>query len=106
VGHREDLAVEGFTLEETSFVDGPLAEDAPVEVQHRAHGEVNPGRVSIEDGTWTVRFDAPVLAIASGQSAALYSGDCLLGGGIISKTHFSSRNTGAYSGISAPENVV
>jgi tRNA-specific 2-thiouridylase len=103
VGDRDDLLVEGFTLEEPSFVDAPLNDGAPVEVQHRAHGEVNGGRIYIEDGTWTIRFDTPVRAIAPGQSAALYAGERLLGGGIINSA-FPSRFPGEIAGTSAPEN--
>jgi tRNA-specific 2-thiouridylase len=106
VGDRDELMVETFTLEEESFVDGPPVNGSSVEVQHRAHGDVHRARLSIEDGTWTVRYDEPVAAVAAGQSAAFYKGDRLLGGGIIVGTHCLSRNTGTYSGISAPETVV
>jgi tRNA-specific 2-thiouridylase len=91
VGDRDDLMVQSFTLEEPSFVGASPAEGTSVDVQHRAHGEVNGARLRLEDGAWTVRFDAPVRAIAAGQSAAFYEGDRLLGGGIIATTEAAAR---------------
>ena len=91
VGDRDDLMVETLTLEEPSFVDGPPAPGMSVEVQHRAHGEVNGATLSREDGAWVVRYDEPVAAIAAGQSAAFYNGDRLLGGGIIAGTDAAER---------------
>lgn len=90
VGDRSDLEVSGIVVDEVSFVDRSLPVGAPVHVQHRAHGEVNTGRVvrAGPDGL-TVAFDGPVAAIAPGQSAALYFAadpDELVGGGIISET--------------------
>jgi tRNA-specific 2-thiouridylase len=106
VGDRRDLVVEGFTIDEASFVDGPPDDGTPIEVQHRAHGDVNPGRLTREGGRWSVRFETPVAALAAGQSAAFYSGHHLLGGGIISATFpFPSRISGAIGGVPAPENV-
>ena len=90
VGERADLEVSGFVVDEVSFVGEPLIEGTAVQIQHRAHGDVNPGRVLRADPAGiTVTFDAPVAAIAPGQSAAFYSADDpdeLLGGGIIAST--------------------
>ena len=38
-----------------------------------------------ENGTVTAKFEAPQFAVTPGQSAVFYSGDYLLGGGIIVK---------------------
>jgi tRNA-specific 2-thiouridylase len=90
IGDREDLAVGGLGAAEVSFVDAPPAEGDGVYVQHRAHGEVHRGRVVKADARgFEIDYDEPVLAVAPGQSAALYSLDepeLLLGGGIISAT--------------------
>jgi tRNA-uridine 2-sulfurtransferase len=90
VASREELATSGFRAEEASFV-GPVPPDGTeVLVQHRAHGEVAPGRVDAgTEGGFEVAFERPVEAVAPGQSAALYSADDpdeLLGGGIIAST--------------------
>jgi tRNA-uridine 2-sulfurtransferase len=90
VGGRDDLAVGGLVADEASFVDGPPPEGARVEVQHRAHGEVHGGTlVSSTNKSFEVVYDAPVTAVAPGQSAVLYSADdpdAVMGGGIISAT--------------------
>jgi tRNA-specific 2-thiouridylase len=88
VGSRSDLAVSGFDAAEASFVF-PIRESRRVMIQHRAHGEVNPGTVSIRSsGKIRVIYDRPVDSVAPGQSAALYDtgGAELLGGGIIAST--------------------
>ncbi|MGI8774202.1 MAG: tRNA 2-thiouridine(34) synthase MnmA [Actinomycetota bacterium] len=93
VGSRADLTVDSFSIEEPSFTDGPPPDGIPVLVQHRAHGSVNPGRLSRAGDGFEVLYDAPVEAISPGQSAAFYSAeepDLLLGGGIITATRRAS----------------
>lgn len=90
VGPREELVVSGFETAETSFVGSPPKSGTRVLVQHRAHGDPFPGSLEVLDGgDVRVAFDAPVEAVAPGQSAAFYSAaepDELIGGGIISAT--------------------
>ena len=90
VGSRPDLAVGGLLAEEASFVSSSPAPGAPLLIQHRAHGEVHPGRLLENDGlTFEIVFDHSVTAVAPGQSVALYSADEpdeLIGGGIIAAT--------------------
>ena len=90
VGAKEDLDVDGFVIDEVSFVGVPPQDEASVVVQHRAHGETNPASLRpVGDGRYQVRYDGPVSAISPGQSAAFYdeaSGEELLGGGIIAAT--------------------
>jgi tRNA-specific 2-thiouridylase len=89
VGARDDLAVDGFSTVETSYVGGPLPPGRRVLVQHRAHGDAHPATVVSSDGSLGLTFDEPVEAVARGQSAAFYSTgapDELLGGGVIAST--------------------
>ena len=90
IGDRADLAVGGLIADEASFVHHRPAEGTSVLVQHRAHGDVNGGRlVSSAGGSFEIAYDEPVLAVAPGQSVALYDAedpDVLVGGGIISAT--------------------
>lgn len=80
LGRRGDLEVGSITLDQITFVDSPVA--GAVEVQYRAHGEAV-GAVLEGD---QVRFDRPQSAVAPGQTAAFYTGDEVLGGGIIAST--------------------
>jgi tRNA-specific 2-thiouridylase len=90
IGGRGALDVIGLRGAETSFVSGAPSAPRRVWVQHRAHGEVNPGTLTVRAGqTVEIAFDDPVRAIAPGQSAAFYSFDHpdeLLGGAVISET--------------------
>jgi tRNA-specific 2-thiouridylase len=89
VGPRSDLGVSELLVEETSFIDAVPQEGLEVLVQHRAHGEVAPGRLYLDEAGARVVYDQPVQAIAPGQSAAFYNvtdPDELLGGGIIAST--------------------
>lgn len=93
VGSREELAVSGFCLEETSFTGDDLPGGARVLVQYRAHGDVRPARLRNAAGALSLVFDAPVEGIAPGQSAAMYSASDpteLVGGGIIKETYPAS----------------
>ena len=90
VGGRDDLSVGGLVVEEASFVADIPQPGTSLFVQHRAHGEVHAGRVvERSEGTFSIAYDAPVGAVAPGQSAVLYSAtnpDEVLGGGIVSET--------------------
>ena len=90
VGPKEGLAVDGFVVNEVSFVAEETKAEVPVAVQHRAHGETNPASlVPLDDGSYEVHYEDPVNAISPGQSAAFYdvaTGDELIGGGIIAAT--------------------
>ena len=90
VGSRDDLAVGGLVCEEFSFTGRSPGEGARVLVQHRAHGDVHPGRIrGVTAGRFEIDYEHPVEAVAPGQSAALYSEDSpdeLVGGGVIAST--------------------
>ncbi|HEX5723596.1 MAG TPA: tRNA 2-thiouridine(34) synthase MnmA [Acidimicrobiia bacterium] len=82
LGSRSDLAVSRLWLDQITWTDEPLSEGAMVEVQFRAHGRAVPARFA-GDG---VSFLEPQLAIAPGQTAAIYRDDLVLGSGIITRT--------------------
>jgi len=87
VSDAEGVRSGGARLSRASWVAG-AAPAAPVRATVRVrHGHagaaarVAPGA----GGTATVRFDAPVAAVAPGQAAVFYDGDVVLGGGWIAE---------------------
>jgi tRNA-specific 2-thiouridylase len=78
LGRREDLLRDAVDLRDLRFVDGTPPAGDLLDVQVRAHGTPQPGRL---DGSG-VRFGRPQPRVAPGQVVALYNGDTLLGGGI------------------------
>lgn len=86
VGGRDDLAVGEMTLDEISFTDAPPGSGTEVLVQYRAHGDASRAYVVTDGDRVRLRFESPVYAVAPGQSAALYEGDRLIGGGVIVAT--------------------
>ncbi|MFQ5555781.1 MAG: tRNA 2-thiouridine(34) synthase MnmA [Acidimicrobiia bacterium] len=84
VGDRRDLLMAGCAVEEVTFVSGTAPAGRELEVQLRYRSPAVPAR--IEPGgedRWVVRFREPQPGVAPGQSAVLYRGDEVLGGGII-----------------------
>ncbi|HWC13688.1 MAG TPA: tRNA 2-thiouridine(34) synthase MnmA [Actinomycetota bacterium] len=90
IGDRDDLLVSSVTLDDVSSVGAPPEPGAEVVAQYRAHGETVAATVAATgEGTWKVRIDPPVAAVAPGQSMALYRAVAphdLIGGGIIAAT--------------------
>ncbi len=83
IGRRGSAPVNGLKLGEPSWVSGtpPIG---PVAVQIRAHGDVHDA-VLDSDGR-TIDFVDSLEGVAAGQSAVLYEGSRVLGGGTISAT--------------------
>ena len=69
----------------TSWIAGePPATQFDCEIKIRNLHVPAQAHVTVEaDGYFTAAFDAPQLSITAGQSAVLYNGDIVLGGGII-----------------------
>ena len=79
VGRREELGVRDVALESVTFIDGSAAEPLPCEARLRYHAPAI--RAVYEGGRLTL--EEPFLGAAPGQTAVLYSGSRVLGGGII-----------------------
>ena len=85
VGSKDDLTVD------TVAAARPLwhGEPSPVEcdVQLRAHGEVVPATVTVDDATMTARLHTPARGVAAGQAIVAYrrdpDGDIVLGSATI-----------------------
>jgi tRNA-specific 2-thiouridylase len=86
VGPRELLSRRGLEADRASWVAGAPPSDGPFEalVRVRYQGDDVPAVVDpTSHRTFTVTFRSPQAAIALGQSAVVYRGDELLGGGRI-----------------------
>lgn len=81
IGRARDLLFGSVTLEEVSWVSGD-PQGGAMEAQYRAHGDAVPVRVEGRH----VTFSEPQPAVATGQTISFYSGDEVLGGGVIAET--------------------
>jgi tRNA-specific 2-thiouridylase len=79
IGRKEDLAVDLVDLESPGWVWGPPPDGADVAVQVRAHGEAVPATIRGR----RLELATPELGVAPGQTAAVYDGDEVIGGGIV-----------------------
>ncbi len=66
--------------------DVPSSGEFRAEVQHRYHCVPAPVTVRVSGDEAVVDFDEPEQSVTSGQGAAFYAGDQLLGGGWIAST--------------------
>jgi tRNA-specific 2-thiouridylase len=88
VGPAAELARRGLCTGAVNWVS-IAAPAAPIraEVRIRSQQAAAPATVSAgEDGSARVDFDSPQRAVATGQWAVFYSGDLLLGGGVIEES--------------------
>ncbi|GBD85457.1 tRNA-specific 2-thiouridylase MnmA [bacterium BMS3Abin02] len=84
IGRRGAAPFTGMRLGHPSWVAGRPPAPGPTHVQIRAHGEPLPA--ILEDDARTVWFSEPRDGVAAGQTAALYEGEQVLGGGTITET--------------------
>ena len=87
VGPREGLLRTRLLSRDVSWVaPTPPSGGIACAVQLRAHGGAHPAIVaSVDDNGTTIRFDPPVSQVSPGQSAVLYRGDEVLGGGTVAE---------------------
>jgi tRNA-specific 2-thiouridylase len=85
VGTRADLAVGGATVADMRFVAGEPPTDVTglsAKVRYRSAPAPIAGLIP-QGEAWTVTFDEPQVAVAPGQTLAVYRRDEVVGGGII-----------------------
>ena len=81
VGTKEKLEEHAFKVKQINLFEVLTEFDCEVKVRYRTTAV--PCHVRIEEGIATVKLKEPVFGLAKGQIAAFYSGDRLLGGGVI-----------------------
>ncbi len=83
LGRKDDLLAEGCELDQVSFVSGHPPMDGAVDVKIRYRSVPVPAKITGEADRWSVWFEEPQSAVAPGQIAVFYTGDEVLGGGVI-----------------------
>lgn len=84
VGSWEELHRREMKVAEMNWLAGRPEVDHVVQLQIRHRAAAAPGLVEASDtSTLSVRFDDPQRAVAPGQSAVVFDGDVVLGGGRI-----------------------
>lgn len=87
VGPKEALATAEIAGSRHSWAGrAPAAASFDCAVQIRAHADPVPAAARVEDGTVTVRPEAPLDGVAPGQTAVLYAGTRVLGQFTIDRT--------------------
>lgn len=103
VGDRASLACAALTADEWNWIADPAqlvarADGAafPAQAKLRYRQQARPCVVRpLPDGRVRLEFPQPEYAVAPGQSAVIYRGDAVLGGGIIRTTEAPARADGA-----------
>lgn len=90
LGEKEQLETNQMLVENYLLVNPADVENKKkVEVRIRYRSKPEPATVEIIDEHYLrVHFETPVSAVTPGQSAVFYSGDCVLGGGVITSAKF------------------
>jgi tRNA-uridine 2-sulfurtransferase len=84
VGSWEELHRDRISVAELNWLAEPPAQGARVSVQIRHRARAAEARVErVDTGTVTLQLDEPQRAIAPGQSAVVFDGEVVLGGGRI-----------------------
>ena len=85
IGPKADLYSDTLTAENISWVAGePPAQTFDCEIKIRNLHHPAKAHVTVrEDGSLEAKFEEPQMSITAGQSAVLYQGDIVLGGGMI-----------------------
>jgi tRNA-uridine 2-sulfurtransferase len=86
VGPREALAASGLEVEDVNWLtDTPPGEGMRVRVQIRHRAPAAPAVLAPSPGGLRLHFDAPRAAVTPGQSAVVFDGPRVLGGGRIAR---------------------
>lgn len=86
VGPREACQWTGLTAERANWLLEPKRLPSRVLAQVRYRQRPEPASLTLlDEARCELRFDAPQFAVAPGQSAVVYDGERLLGGGVIAE---------------------
>lgn len=85
VGTREMCHWRGLRAESVNLLVGAADVPERVQVQTRYRQRPVGATVTLSEGVMELRFDEPMFAVTLGQSAVIYDGTRLLGGGVITE---------------------
>lgn len=90
IGHEDEIFQKGLISINNSFITFDKL-DSPIEVEAKIRYSAPPAPavISPEDGRVRVIFNEPQRAITPGQSVVFYSGDKVIGGGVIDEVMHS-----------------
>jgi len=84
IGPKEALYSKQLTADDLTWVAGyPPAEEFECEIKIRNLHYPAKARVRVTDGKLQAEFEEEQMSVTAGQSAVLYQGDIVLGGGVI-----------------------
>ena len=83
LGTKDACLARSSTVHELNWIGFEPEASFRCEAQVRYHHTAAPCTVEVSEGTATILFDEPQMAVAPGQGAAFYRADRLLGGGWI-----------------------
>ncbi|BDQ28029.1 tRNA 2-thiouridine(34) synthase MnmA [Helicobacter heilmannii] len=84
VGQKQDLAVLNIEAQNKSLPENFKEGEYLVKVRYRS--TPTKAKIHLEGGTIKAAFESPVYGVALGQALVVYQDDCVLGGGIITKS--------------------
>lgn len=85
VGIKEDALSCGLLIKTAHFTAKPFKKKVELNVKIRYNHKESAAQVFPEGKSLKIRFKTPQFAITCGQSAVMYDGDVVVGGGIIDK---------------------
>jgi len=93
VGTAEEGASEGVEIGEVNWLGTPPPVDSRILVQIRYRASAVPAMLRSTGGRFLLAFDEPQRAVTPGQSAVLFEGERILGGGRIERALVDERPT-------------
>nr|WP_219926753.1 tRNA 2-thiouridine(34) synthase MnmA [Glycomyces artemisiae] len=104
VGPREALRVDRIRTGAPVWLAAERTGSFEAEIQLRAHGEVYPATVTVEDGGLTARLHKPAFGVAAGQALVVYDpdaaeGDAVLASGTIDASASSEAESLEAAGV-------
>ncbi len=82
---RQEIPASAFIVDRLSFTRAPLKKKIVLNVKIRYNHTEQPAEITPSGNTLKIVFRLPQFAVTPGQSAVIYRGDTVVGGGIIRK---------------------